>query len=105
MHELEHFQIASNDVDASKLNQIINKKAQDTHSSRFACAEVRKHLPQDLLSKVTMLLQDSGYVTISPRELSIFDWRIMNDHVKQMGGVWVSNDRFSHWSIPFSRTR
>ena len=32
--------------------------------------EVQKHLPQDLLPKVTMLLQDPGYVTISSRELT-----------------------------------
>ena len=78
------------------------EKNQDERSSRFACAEVRKHLPQDLLPQVTVLLQDSGYVTISPRELSRLDWRNMNEKVKQMGGLWVSNDRYSHWSIPFS---
>jgi hypothetical protein len=83
-------------------------------SSRFACAEVQKYLPQDLLSKVTILLQDSGYVTISRREKSSMrprsnfwltgsDWDRLDERVKQMGGLWISDGRFSHWSIPFSR--
>jgi hypothetical protein len=80
----------------------MREKNQDEHSSRFACAEVRKYLPQDLLSQITVLLQDSGYVTISPRELSRLDWCNINEKVKQMGGLWVSNGRYSHWSILFS---
>ena len=63
---------------------------------------MEKFLPVDLLTEVTVLLQDSGYVTISPRELTKPDWLRINESVKEMGGVWVSNDRFSHWSIPFS---
>jgi hypothetical protein len=86
------------------MNQIIEKN-KDDGNSRFACEEVRKHLPQDLLPQVTVLLQDSGYVTISPRELSGLDWRNVNEQVKKMGGIWVSNRRFSHWSIPFSSAR
>ena len=86
------------------MNQIIEKN-QDECSSRFACSEVRKHLPQDLLPQVTVLFQGSGYVTISPRGLSGHDWRNVNEQVKKMGGIWLSNRRFSHWSIPFSRTR
>jgi hypothetical protein len=35
--------------------------------------EVQKHLPEDLLSKVTLLLQDSGYVTVSPKDLTGYD--------------------------------
>ena len=88
------------------VNHILdNKKSSEDYISRLACAEVQKHLPQDLLSSVTTLLQDSGYVTIKPRDLSRLDWRRINDKVKQMGGLWISNDRFSHWSIPFSRSR
>jgi hypothetical protein len=86
MYQLGKFHVSLNDVGASKMNQIITK-AQDIHSSRSACAEVREQLPQDLLSKVTILLQGSGYVTISPRDLSRLDWLKMNDHVNQMGGV------------------
>jgi len=70
-----------------------------------ACAEVRNHLPQDLLPLVTVLFQGSGYVSISPRDLSRLDWRRLNEKVRQMGGLWISNDRFSHWSIPFSSSR
>jgi len=72
-------------------------------SSRPARAEVQKYLPRDLLPKVTILLWDSGYVTISPRETTRSDWGRLNEKVEQMGGLWISNDRFSHWSIPFSR--
>jgi hypothetical protein len=80
-----------------------NKIQKDEPSSRFACTEVRKHLPQDLLSQVTVLLQDSGYVTISPRVLTRPDWYRIDEKVRQMGGLWVSNERYNHWSIPFSR--
>ena len=87
------------------MNQITDKKNQDEHISRFACAEVQKHLPQDLLPQVTVLLQDSGYVTISPRGLERHDWHRIDEKVRQIGGQWVSNERYNHWSIPFSRTR
>jgi hypothetical protein len=65
--------------------------------------EVKKHLPEDLLPKVTILLQDSGYVTISPKELSRYDWRRFNQKVKQMGGLWIPNGIQAHWSIPWSQ--
>jgi hypothetical protein len=88
------------------MNQIPDeRKNQDEHSSRFACAEVQKHLPQDLLPQLTVLLQGSGYVTISPRVLTRLDWLRIDEKVRQMGGLWVSNERYNHWSIPFSRTR
>jgi hypothetical protein len=64
--------------------------------------EVKKHLPEDLLSNVTILLQDSGYVTISPRELTRSDWRRFNEQVKQMGGLWILKGARAHWSIPWS---
>ena len=68
----------------------------------FACSEVRKLLPIDLLPYVTVLLQDSGYVTIKPERLIRSDWIRINDHVRRMGGIWISNSKHSHWSIPFS---
>jgi len=68
------------------MNQITDKKNQDEHISRFACAEVQKHLPQDLLPQVTVLLQDSGYVTISPRGLERHDWHRIDEKVRQIGG-------------------
>jgi hypothetical protein len=64
--------------------------------------EVKKHLPEDLLSKVTILLQDSGYITISPRGLTRGDWRRFNEKVKQMGGLWILEGSRAHWSIPWS---
>lgn len=68
----------------------------------FECEQVKRYIPIDLQSKVTILLQDSGYVTISPGFLSRPDWRRLNESIKQIGGIWVSSGRFSHWSIPFS---
>ncbi|MHA2347484.1 MAG: hypothetical protein ACXACP_12255 [Candidatus Hodarchaeales archaeon] len=67
-----------------------------------ARAEVQKYLPQDLLSNVTILLQDSGYVTINPKKLTRYEWRQFNEKVKHMGGLWIfeTNVR-SHWSIPW----
>lgn len=87
--------------------QINDKKEirKDEPSSRFACGEVEKNLAQDLLPQLTVLLQDSGYVTISPRVLTRADWNRINKKVRQMGGIWVSNERYNHWSIPFSRTQ
>lgn len=67
----------------------------------FECEQVKRYVPIDLQSKVTILLQDSGYVTIIPRDLSRTDWRRLNEAINKIGGIWVSNDRFSHWSIPF----
>jgi hypothetical protein len=64
--------------------------------------EMKKHLPEDLLPKVTILLQDSGYVTISPIELTRYEWRRFNEKVKQMGGLWLFDGAGAHWSIPWS---
>jgi len=66
-------------------------------------AELRKHLPEELLPKVTILLQDTGYVTISPIELTRREWRRFNEKVKQMGGLWTIDHSRAHWSIPWSQ--
>jgi hypothetical protein len=66
-------------------------------------AEMQKHLPEDLLPKVTILLQDSGYVTISPIILNRYEWRRFNEKVKQMGGLWLFDGGRAHWSIPWSQ--
>jgi hypothetical protein len=65
--------------------------------------EMQKHLPEDLLPKVTILLQDSGYITISPIELTRYEWRQFNGKVKQMGGLWLFDGARAHWSIPWSQ--
>jgi hypothetical protein len=65
--------------------------------------ELRKYLPGDLLPKVTILLQDSGYVTISPIGLTRYEWRRFDEKVKQMGGLWIFDGTRAHWSIPWSR--
>ena len=75
---------------------------QYTSSAEFACSEVLKLLPRDLLPYLTVLFQDSGYVTVSAGGLMRRDWIRINDQVRRLGGIWVSNSRYSHWSIPFS---
>jgi hypothetical protein len=65
--------------------------------------EMQKHIPKDLLPKVTILLQNSGYVTISPSDLSRSEWRRFNEKVKQMGGLWLFNGARAHWSIPWTQ--
>lgn len=75
---------------------------QDASSAVFACSEVMKLLPWDLLPYLTVLVQDSGYVTISAGGLMRRDWIRVNERVRRLGGIWISNSRFSHWSIPFS---
>ena len=64
--------------------------------------EVQKCLPPDLISKLTILLQESGYITIKPKKMDKDDWIMINDAVKQMGGLWISEGRLSHWSIPYT---
>ena len=65
--------------------------------------EMKNNLPGYLLPKVTILLQDSGYVTISPNKFTKQDWSIFNERVKQMGGRWIPDGAHSHWSIPWSK--
>jgi hypothetical protein len=65
--------------------------------------EMKNHLPEDLLPKVTILLQDSGYVTISPIVLTRYEWRRFNVKVKQMGGLWMFDGGRAHWSIPWAQ--
>lgn len=74
----------------------------DKTDANFACSEVRNLLPRDLLPYVVVLFQDSGYVTVCPRQLERTDWIRMNDQVRRLGGIWISNQKHSHWSIPFS---
>jgi hypothetical protein len=64
---------------------------------------MKKYLPVDLLPKVTILLQDTGYVTISPIELTRYEWRQFNEKVQQMGGIWLWDGARAHWSIPWSQ--
>jgi hypothetical protein len=66
---------------------------------------VQNCLPPDLLSKLTILLQDSGYVTIKPKKLKKDDWIRINEKVQQMGGLWISSERLSHWSIPYTQEK
>ncbi|MFP3952305.1 MAG: hypothetical protein ACLFVP_09235 [Candidatus Bathyarchaeia archaeon] len=64
--------------------------------------ELRKRLPEELLAKVTILLQDSGHVSIRPIRLTRREWRQINEKVKRMGGLWSLAGMHSHWSIPWS---
>ena len=66
---------------------------------------IMKQLPLYILQKVTVLIQESGYVSISPKGLSKPDWLLVNEKVKEMGGFWVSSGGYNHWSIPLSWTR
>jgi hypothetical protein len=85
--------VEKNDGCVDKMMNFVNK------------TEMQKHLPEDLLSKVTILLQDSGYVTISPIELTRYEWRQFNEKVKRMGGLWISAGAHAHWSVPWSEKR
>lgn len=75
--------------------------ASEKNDAKYACSEVRKLLPKDLLPFVTILFHETGYVTICPKQLMQSDWIRMNNKVKQLGGIWISNQKQSHWSIPF----
>lgn len=71
--------------------------------SQTVFSEVLSFLPGDLLTGITILLQDTGYVTIRPIKLARADWYRLDRSVKEMGGIWVSGSGFSHWSIPLTR--
>ncbi len=89
------------------MDPVVNERRRrgDKPSAGYVRTEVERGLPGDLLSKVTILLQDSGYVSVSPRGLSRDEWVRVEECVRRMGGVWVSSGRFSRWSIAFSRIR
>ena len=59
--------------------------------ARVECSKARKLLPEELLTFVTVLFQDSGYFTVSSRDLIRPDWIIINNQVKRLGGIKVSN--------------
>ena len=80
-------------------------KEQELKDSKDARLKVRNQLPQDLLLQLTVLIQNSGYVSINPIKLTREDWRRVNEKVKEMGGVWISGGVNNHWSIPLSWTR
>jgi len=84
------------------MSLIMDKKIRYRRNSMTACAEIRKNIPGDLFPFITVLLQDSGYVTISPRELTRPDWDRLNEKINRMGGIWISGQLSGHWSIPYS---
>ena len=86
------------------MSQTTENINQYKHTSRVASAKVKKHLPQDLLPQVTVVLQDSGYVTISSRSLTRPDWHRIDEKVRQMGGIWVSSEGNKYCRIPNSQT-
>lgn len=64
--------------------------------SKTVFSDVIKYIPNDLLTGITILLQDSGYITIRPIKLARIDWYRLDRSVKKMGGVWVRGARLSH---------
>jgi len=68
--------------------------------SQLVFSEVLSYLPKDLLTGITILLQDTGYVTIRPINMARSDWYRLDRSVKKMGGIWVRDAGFRHWSIP-----
>ena len=65
--------------------------------------DVQKCLPPELISKLTILLQESGYITIKPKKMDKDEWIMINDAVNHMGGQWISKRELSHWSIPYTQ--
>jgi hypothetical protein len=73
--------------------------------SRSVFSDVLSYLPSDLLTGITILLQDTGYVTIKPIKMARSDWYRLDRSVKKMGGTWIREAGFSHWSIPLTLPR
>jgi hypothetical protein len=89
-----------------RLEQVKQVSYNENHSgrpnSKTVFSEVLKFMPNDLLTEITILIQDTGYVSIRPVKLARVDWCRLNRSVKKIGGIWVSNARYSHWSIPLT---
>ena len=66
---------------------------------------ILKQLPLYVLPKLTVLIQESGYISISPKGLTKTVWLMVNEKVREMGGFWVPSGGYNHWSIPLSWTR
>jgi hypothetical protein len=71
--------------------------------SKSVFLDIIRCLPNDLLTGITILLQDTGYISIRPIKLARVDWYRLDRSVKKMGGVWVRGSSLSHWSIPLTR--
>lgn len=58
--------------------------------SQRVFSEVLSYLPGDLLTCITILLQDTGYISIRPIKLTRADWYRLDRTVKKMGegNVW-----------------
>ena len=65
-------------------------------------SQVFKRIPEELLTEVTILIHDSGFISIKPKRLARVDWYRINRHIRNMGGIWVSNSSFSHWRLPYA---
>ena len=91
-------------MDSELMNPISYDEKSDNGrpNSKTVFSEVLKYLPNDLLTEITILLQDSGYITIRPIKLARADWYRLDRSVKKMGGIWVTHAGFSHWSIPLA---
>ena len=91
-------------MDSELMNPISYDEKSDNGrpNSKTVFSEVLKYLPNDLLTEITILLQDSGYITIRPIKLARADWYRLDRSVKKMGGLWVPHAGFSHWSIPLA---
>ena len=91
-------------MDSELMNPISYDEKSDNGrpNSKTVFSEILKYLPKDLLTDITILLQDSGYITIRPIKLARVDWYRLDRSVKKMGGLWVRHAGFSHWSIPLA---
>ena len=78
------------------------KNYSDRPDSKSVFSNVIRCIPNDLLTGITILLQDTGYITIRPIKLARMDWYRLDRSVKKMGGVWVHGSSLSHWSIPLT---
>jgi len=66
---------------------------------------ILKQLPRHILPKLTVLIQESGNVSISPKGVTKPEWLLVNEKVKEMGGFWVSSGGYNHWNVPLSWKR
>jgi len=61
---------------------------------------IRDLLPEDLLSKLTVVDQGDGVYTVTAEWLGKADWARVDGKVKSVGGTWIRDGKASRWEIP-----
>lgn len=71
-----------------------------SESSSSVMDQIRAGLPEDLVSKLTVVYQVDGVVTVTAPWLATDSFDAVTQAVKAMGGRWIKAGKASRWEIP-----